>query len=176
MNPNEFIKNILTDTKIKVSEEFDKNFNRKAFFDKPWNRTKLANSKGSLMIRSGNLRRSITSRVSGDHISWSSSMPYAKLQNEGGEIIVTVKMKKFFWAMFYKSEGAVGKGATKRNQSLAAEAQQWKFLAMKKVGSKIRIPQRKFIGSHPNIGIIVKNIVDYNLKDLEKYITQKLKK
>lgn len=176
MNLDDFINNIITDTKVKLTEEFDKNFTRKAFFNKPWKRTSLTNNKGSLMMRSGNLRRSIISKASNGKITFTSSMPYAKIQNEGGEITVTVKMKKFFWAMFFKAGGAIGKGATKRNQSLAVEAQQWKALALKRVGSKINIPQRQFLGEHPAIGKFVNDVVDYNLKDLEKYINQKLKK
>ena len=30
------MKNILTDIKVELSQEFDQNFERKAFFDKKW--------------------------------------------------------------------------------------------------------------------------------------------
>lgn len=79
-----FIKNLLNDVKIELKDEFDKNFIRKAFFDKKWKETKLQNSKGSLMMRTGKLRKSIQAKISGNAIVFSSSLPYASLQNEGG--------------------------------------------------------------------------------------------
>ena len=36
MQPRDFLKQVMTDTKVKLSEEFDSNFERKAFFDKRW--------------------------------------------------------------------------------------------------------------------------------------------
>ncbi|WP_318546328.1 phage virion morphogenesis protein [Flavobacterium columnare] len=86
---------------------FDRNFERKAFFNQKWPTTSMRNRRGSLMMRTGALRRSIRSNVQGSQIVWKSSLPYAAIHNEGGEIIVTEKMKKFFWAMYYKSSGAI---------------------------------------------------------------------
>ena len=102
MNEEQFLKQILTDVKVKLGDEFDRNFQRKAFFDKNWSNTKHPNNRGSLMLRSGNLRRSLLNpRVQNMSITWSSSMPYAALHNNGGTLVVTAKMKKFFCAMFY---------------------------------------------------------------------------
>ncbi len=36
MKPNEFIKNTLSDIKVELTEEFDRNFERKGFFGQPW--------------------------------------------------------------------------------------------------------------------------------------------
>lgn len=58
---------------------------------------------------------------------------YAAMHNEGGKITVRVtpKMRKFFWAMFYKTG-----------------VEKWKFLAMtKKTKFIIKIPKRQFIGN-----------------------------
>jgi len=95
-----FLKNLISDIRVKLNDEFDRNFERKAFFDKSWQQTKLPNNKGSLMMRTGAGRRSLKSTTQGDSIVWRSSLPYMALHNEGGEITVTAQMKKFFWAMY----------------------------------------------------------------------------
>lgn len=170
------IKNIVKDVKTELLDEFDMNFRRKAFFDRPWKQTKLINNKGSLMMRSGNLRRSIRATINGTEIQFTSAFPYASIHNEGGTITVTAKMKKYFWAMYYKSSGAIGKGSKKRNERLSAEAQQWKNLALMKVGQKIKIEQRQFIGWHPSMKPRIEKIVNDNFKEIENYITNTLKR
>lgn len=58
---------------------------------------------------------------------------YGAIHNEGGTITVKVtpKMKKFFWAMYKKTE-----------------VEKWKFLALtKKENFIIKIPKRQFIGT-----------------------------
>jgi phage gpG-like protein len=173
----DFIKNILSDIRIDLTDEFDRNFERKAFFDKPWENSKIPNHKGSLMMRTGKLRRSVRSKQSNNDISWSSSLPYASLQNEGGEIEVTAKMKRFFWAMFYKANGAVtASGKGERNKRLSQEAQTWRALALQKVGAKMKIKQRQFIGDHPQVRQRVEHVIDKNMKELEKTIFNKLKR
>jgi phage gpG-like protein len=173
----DLIKNILTDIRVDLTEEFDSNFERKAFFDKAWESTKLPNRRGSLLMRTGKLRRSIRSRETKNQLSWSSSLPYASLQNEGGEVVVTERMKRFFWAMFYKANGAVTKsGKGERNKRLSEEAQMWRNLALQKVGAKMKIKQRQFIGDHPRVRERIKAVVDLNMKELEKEIFNKLKR
>jgi len=182
----DFIKNILADIRIDLTDEFDKNFERKAFFDKPWENSKIPNHKGSLMMRTGKLRRSIRSKEQGNSLTWSSSLPYASLQNEGGEIVVTEKMKRFFWAMFFKSDGAITLKRdkdekvvvrdTKRNKRLTGESGMWKALALQKVGAKMKIKQRQFIGDHPQVRQRIQQVVDRNMKELEKTILNQLKR
>ena len=173
----DFIKNILSDLRVDLTDEFDKNFERKSFFGKAWENTAIPNKRGSLMMRTGKLRRSIKSRQTNNELSWSSSLPYASLQNEGGEIIVTERMKRFFWAMFYKANGAVTKsGKGERNKRLSQEAQMWRNLALQKVGAKMKIKQRQFIGDHPQVRQRVSHVVDLNMKELEKEIFNKLKR
>ncbi len=177
----DFIKNILSDIRVDLTDEFDRNFERKAFFDKPWENNKIPNGRGSLMMRTGKLRRSVRSKQTNNEITWSSSLPYASLQNEGGEVIVTEKMKRFFWAMFYKANGAVSvtkKGDARnndRNKKLTQEAATWKALALQKVGAKMKIKQRQFIGDHPQVRQRIEHVVDLNFRQLEKEIFNKLK-
>lgn len=160
MNLKQIIKQTLADVRTKLTEEFDKNFERKAFFDKRWSETKLPNKRGSLMMRSGKLRRSIKSRVQGSSIVFSSDMPYAALHNEGGEIKVTLQMKKYFWAMYYKSSSG-GKRITQQSK-------QFKAMALKKVGDTITIEQRQFIGEHPEVEKAIEKIVSRNFSEALK--------
>lgn len=157
MDLQKFHQNILKDVKTELADEFDRNFQRKAFFDRSWPKNKLINRRGSQMARTNNLRRSLRANISGDRIVFSSSLPYASVQNEGGTVVVTAKMKRFFWAMYYQTAGKISKrkdGSTsnsKRNQGLTIEAMQWKNLALMKVGQTVKIPERRFIGEHPRI-------------------------
>lgn len=167
MDYEAYFKAILNDLKIDLTDEFDRNFERKAFFDKAWPQTKWPVSKGSLMLRSGAGRRSINSKIEGATIVWRSSLPYMAMHNEGGEIIVTAKMLKFFWAMYYKASGAMGKGNSQRNVRLSAEAAIWKSLALMKPGAKMKIPQRRFIGDHPKVDESIKRVWNDVLKGLD---------
>ncbi|MFV0505599.1 MAG: hypothetical protein ACK5L5_02645 [Bacteroidales bacterium] len=58
------MKKLLTDIKIDLHDEFDRNFTRKAFFGKKWRETKNPNHRGSLMNRTGKLRRGLKSKTS----------------------------------------------------------------------------------------------------------------
>lgn len=181
MSFQDFTKNILSDVRVDLTEEFDRNFERKAFFDRAWPSTKLVNKRGSLMARTNNLRRSVRSRQEANSIRWSSSLAYASIQNEGGEVTVTEPMKRFFWAMYYKSAGAITKTSrgearnNQRNSKLTIEAAQWKALALQKVGSKMKIQQRQFIGDHPIVRQRVESIIDANFKALNQDIINLLK-
>lgn len=176
MNPKDFLNEILKDVEVDLTQEFDRNFERKAFFNKKWPQSRHANSRGSALLRTGRLRRSVQSNNTNGAIRWSSNLPYASIHNEGGEIVVTPKMKSFFWAMFYKSSNAVKKGEKgKRADKLSGEASKWKALALLKVGTILKIEQRQFIGWHPQVDKRIKKVVDYNLQQLNKEIINKLK-
>ena len=86
MTPKDFLQQALTDIKVKLEAEFKENFTRKAFFNEKWKNTKSPNSRGSLMLRTGNLRNSIRSELKGSSIVFSSSMPYANIHNNGEEV------------------------------------------------------------------------------------------
>lgn len=173
MEINELEKKIVRDLAVELSDEFDRNFERKAFFDQKWPTAKLNNSRGSLLNRTGNLRRSIRYKVSENMITFSSSLPYASIHNKGGEIEVTEKMKKYFWAMFFRADGAImmkrnssGEAVnrdTKKNRALSVEAQKWKALALMKVGHKIKVEKRQIIGDHPQVAKIIKSVIDDNM-------------
>lgn len=172
----DFVKNFINDVAVELTDEFDQNFERKAFFTDKWPGTKLHNNRGSMMARTNNLRNSIKYNILNEQITWSSSLPYASIHNEGGEIIVAEKMKRFFWAMYYKASGAVTKTKSQRNERLTTEAQQWKALALMKVGQKIKIEKRQFIGDHIQVKQAIENVWQDNFKDFEKHMNQIMKK
>jgi phage gpG-like protein len=161
-------KRIMQDLQVELSEEFDRNFERKAFFDQPWPSVKIHNRRGSLMIRSGYLRRSLRSSLVGNELRFTSSAIFAEIQNSGGQIRVTGKMKRFFWAMYYK--------ASRGGKKPTAESNMWKGMALKPVGSMIKIPARQFIGSHPQVTASVERVVGLNLTEVENYMNTIFKK
>ncbi|MFA7448799.1 MAG: hypothetical protein WCY77_10205 [Weeksellaceae bacterium] len=174
MSAKKHFQNILQDVKVELTDEFDRNFERKSFFDKAWPKTKLINQRGSMMARTNNLRRSMQSRIESGGIVFSSSLPYAEIQNEGGEITVTPKMKRFFWAMFYQTSGKVKGKKGQASVNLTIEAQQWRNLALMKVGQKVKITQRKFIGEHPRVRAVIEDVVKENLEKMKEEMIQNL--
>lgn len=175
MELSEVVQNIIYDTAKDLNQEFDRNFERRAFFDQKWKETKNANSRGSLMQRSNKLRKSINTKKGKGSISWTSAMPYASIHNEGGEIEVTAAMKKFFWAMFYKVSGASSGGGKQRQEKLSAEAAKWKAMALMKVGTKMKIEQRQFIGWHPRVNESIEEITAHEMKLFNEHLAKQLK-
>ena len=118
----------------------------------------MRNPKGSLLMVTGKLRRSIRCRVNADSVVWETSERYAAIHNYGGTITVTAKMKKFFW---YKHK------ATKDDA--------WKWMALMKVGTQIRIPQRQFLGDHPEVRKRAEAVIQRNLQRAAQDLLKKLK-
>lgn len=172
MEIDDLEKKIRQDVAVELADEFDRNFERKAFFTEKWESPKLNNSRGSMMARSGNLRRSIKCNLRDDSIDFSSSLPYASIHNEGGEITVTAQMKKFFWAMYYKAAGAISTSKTKKNEKLTGEAAQWKALALMKIGHKMQIKQRQMVGDHPEVAKLIKGVIDENMEDFNQQLIE----
>lgn len=99
--------------------------------------------------------------------------PYALIQNEGGMIKVTAKMKRYFW---YRHRQAAGnarktkggkKSKSQYNQAVNREADFWKAMALKRTGSTIRIPARKFLGESREMRQLVNKIIS---KELQLFI------
>lgn len=173
------IKAILSDIRVELSDEFDRNFERKGFFSKAWPKRQLEEH-GSLLLQTGKLRRSIRATVSDRSVTWSSSEPYAAIHNEGGTITVTPKMKRFFWAKFYELAGKVRyrkDGQTsKASVKVSRQAEFYRNMALMKIGSKITIPQRQFLGDAPEIHKGVESICKRHCNDIEKQLYNSLKK
>ena len=181
---NLLIKETLKDIKVEALDEFDRNFEREAFFNDKWARRKYNDDESrGLLVKTGNLRRSITGRITDrDSVLIYTTELYANIHNEGGTITVTRKMKSHFWKMYYTVTG--GKAAdgfsknlqrkkngaprnNKRNRALTAEAEFYRAMALKKAGSKITIPKRQFIGNHPDLEKLLKEIFYNNAKNFD---------
>lgn len=166
------VNNILRDVQVELRDEFDRNFSRQGFFGEQWARRKspLAKAGSAILTGTGALRRSITSRISGNSLTFSSDLPYAALHNEGGEIRVTPRMRRFFWAKYYAARGSFGyrkdgrKRQNKRNAYLTEEAEFWRAMALKPVGSSIQMPRRQFLGTHPKLEQLVREIIEENVE------------
>ena len=82
-----------------------------------------------------------------------SDTDYSEIQNNGGTITVTLQMKRFFWAKFYELSGKVKQTSTgkasrsKSNVKTSGKAEFCRRMALMKVGSKIKIPKRQFMGN-----------------------------
>lgn len=166
------VRNILRDIRVDLTDEFDKNFERQAFFSEAWTRRRSpVRSGGATLVHTGQLRRSIKSKSTESSITFHSDLPYAGIHNDGGEIKVTAKMKRFFWAKYYEATGAFGrkKNGERRNDKrtirLSTEAEFWKLMALMKVGKSIVIPRRRFIGQSPEVEKLVSEIIEENLID-----------
>lgn len=168
---------ILSDIRVELGEAFDRNFERQGFFAKAWQRRKSpVRGDGHILVASGDLRRSIMSRSDATSITFYSTSPYAAIHNEGGEIKVTPRMKRFFWAKYYEATGSVSlrkNGAprqNKKNRQLTANAEFWRAMALMKVGKTIKIPKRTFLGMAPEVEKEVTAIIEQNLTDYFEHL------
>lgn len=176
------VRMILSDVRVDLTDEFHRNFERQAFFNKAWQRRKgPIRADRAILTDSGALRKSIMSQSSDTAITFYSDLPYAEIHNTGGEITVTAKMKRFFRAKFYEAQGGFERkegGGTHRQplsdrrfyawtatMKLTPEAEFWRMLAMMPEGKVIKIPKRQFIGEHAKVKEIVQSIIDDNLKE-----------
>lgn len=166
------IRRILKDIRVEMGDEFDRNFERQAFFSEAWQRRKSPTRPGgSILIDTGNLRKSIGSRTTENSIVFYTTLPYAAIHNEGGEIKVTRKMKRYFWHKYYEATGSFGrrKDGTlrkdRRTVQLTTEAEFWKFMALKKEGSTVKIPRRRFLGTSPEVERAVREIIEENITE-----------
>ena len=164
------IKRILRDIQVELGDEFDKNFERQGFFSQSWQRRKSPTRPGGhILVDTGGLRRSISSKADSTGIVFQSTLPYAAIHNEGGEIKVTRKMKRYFWHKYYEATGSFGrkKDGSRRNDKrtvqLSDEAEFWKFMALKKAGTTIKIPRRRFLGTSTEVEQAVRTIIEENL-------------
>lgn len=171
-NTKSIIRRILSDIRVELGDEFDRNFERQAFFNDAWARRKSPTRPGgTILVDTVTLRRSVRSRTTDDSITFYTDLPYAAIHNDGGEIVVTEKMKRFFWYKYYEATGSFGRKKNgerrndKRTRQLSTEADFWRFMALKRAGTTIRIPRRRFLGTGPEVERIVREIIEENLND-----------
>lgn len=149
MDNDKFMQNVLKDIKVELDEEFDRNFERKAFFDRPWAplSPNYKPKNGSMLDRTGALRRGLKSRISGpSSILYYNNVKYAGIQNEGGTIrqdfVPTPRMRKRAMAKYKKSKSK----------------EDMKVAVAKRIKRTITIPARPFVGDHPRVWEIAADI------------------
>lgn len=170
----DIMRKILRDVRVEASQQFDRNFTQESFFGTPWPRRKgPVRRNRHLLVSTGDLRRSILSRSDENSITFYSDLPYAAIQNKGGDIRVTARMKRLFWAKYYEATGGFKRrkdgslSRSKRQVQLSEEAEFWKAMALKKVGETVTIPKRQYLGTSPQLENAVKAIIE---KDIEEYL------
>lgn len=156
LDANKLKADILNDMRVDLSEEFDRNFERKAFFSNKWKPRAHNYPRGSLLMVSSALRRSIKggAETLENGVRFSSAVPYASIHNEGGKITVTAKMKRYFWAKFMQTKD-----------------ESWRRMALMKVGKVITMPERRFIGDGPDTQRIIREAIDRNLQQFNTRLT-----
>lgn len=173
MDSKTFINNTLKDIQVELDDEFDRNFERKAFFDRPWAplSKNYQPSGGSMLLRTGALRRSLRSRISGTSIVYSSSLPYSGLMNYGGTVrqdfAPTTKMRRWAWANYHELHKA-GK---------EAEAEKYRRMALaKRIRRTFTVPARPFVGEHPRVREIASDIMAEHVARVVKEETRRFPK
>ncbi len=144
-------RNILSDMRVELSEEFDRNFERKAFFSKKWKQRANPNAKGSLLIVTGTMRRSIRSEVKNNGVRFSSAVPYTSIHNEGGK-------------------------GTKPVRAHTRKSKKGRTYQVKAHTRKFQMPQRQFVGDGKRTQEIIKGVINDNLADFNMQISKLLKK
>lgn len=168
----EVLRRIFADIEVELTDEFDNNFTRQAFFTEKWARRKSpVNQDKGILAGKGKLRKSIRVSRKGNKLTFSSNLPYAAIHNDGGVIKVTQRMKRYFMARYLKARGSMGyrKNGTlrnnRRNARLSAEAEFFKAMALMKVGKEIKMPRRRFMGNSPEVEAAIREIVAENLME-----------
>jgi len=136
---------------------FKESFVKEGFTDTSftaWKKTSNPMAGKRTMYRTGTLMQSVRKvEQNKQRIVVESDTEYSELHNNGGTITVTAQMKRFFWAKYYELSGkrkqtSSGKASrSKYNVKTSAKAEFCKRMALMKVGTKIKIPQRQFMGN-----------------------------
>ena len=147
-----------------AKDHFQDGFRRGGFQDngtQAWQRKKRPDKYGPLMSSRQNLYGSIYYRPDDYRVTVGTDLPYAAIHNDGGDIVVTPRMKRFFWAKYRETNG----GSWKRNAK-NEEAEFWKSLALKKAGAVIHIPQRRFIGESHELNDKINNKIENEINKI----------
>ena len=148
LDPKTLKKNIISDLRVELTDEFDRNFERKAFFGNRW-KHRRTEGRGTLLLVTGTLRRSIRSSVVGDGVRFTSQVPYATVHNEGGTIAQNVRAHQ----------------RRRHGKTHDVRAHQ----------RRINMPQRQFIGDGPDTRRIIKSVIDDNLQQYNNELTKALR-
>jgi len=151
IDPQQIKRDILNDMRVELSEEFDKNFERKAFFTEKWKPRAHDYGKGSLLEVSNTMRRSIRAEVTENGVRFTSAVPYAAIHNEGG------------------------KGTVQVRQHTRTNKKSGKAYTVKAHSRKFKMPKRQFVGDGKRTREIIKGCIDRSLAQFNLQATKLLK-
>ena len=151
IDPEQLKRNILDDMRVELADEFDRNFTRKAFFTKKWKRRADPDAKGSLLMVTGTMRRSIKAEVKGDGVRFSSAVPYAAIHNEGG----------------------TGTKPVRQHTRTSRKGKQYTVRAHTR---KFTMPQRQFVGDGKRTREIIKGVIADNVADFSMQLSKFIRK
>lgn len=151
LDPKRIEQGILQDMQVGLSDEFDKNFERKAFFTEKWAARRYQNPKGSLLMVTGTMRRSIKGEIEGHGVRFTSSVPYASVHNEGGTVTQSVRAHQ--------------RHSKKTGKSYQVRAHQ----------RHVTMPKRQFVGDGPRTREIINEIFDDHAGRIAKAIASQIK-
>lgn len=164
---------------IESQKFFKDSFVKGGFTDdafQPWQKRKSPLGGKKVLIgkdNTMNLLQSIrTLEESEKRVRTGTDLVYAETHNEGAEITVTAKMKKFWWAKYYEFAGKIKKtkggkvSQSKANLLTNAKAEYCKAMALMKVGSKVKIPKRQFIGESRTL---IKQFEEWFAKQIDEF-------
>lgn len=144
-------RNILDDMRVELADEFDKNFDRKAFFTKKWKRRANPNAKGSLLMVTGTMRRSVKAEVRDNGVRFTSAVPYAAIHNEGGTGTKPVRQHT---------------RASRKGKQYTVRAHTRKFT----------MPKRQFVGDGKRTQEIIKGVIEDNVEDFNMQLSKFIRK
>ncbi len=172
---NRYIRLTLKDIKTEAKEEFDRNFQREAFFTEKWKRRRYAQDETrGILQQSGTLRKKHTGR---DHGRQQGSSIYfiRSLCQDTQRRWNHYRYPKDERIFLDQVQGSYGQNGiyperelrrTRKNRQLSSDAEFYRAMALKKVGSKIVIPRRQFIGTHPDLEKLLQEIARKNIKEV----------
>ncbi len=175
---NKLLDTLLTDIQTRLGDEFNRNFQRQAFFDKPWKpRQGNKNPKRGVLIGKGRGRlwKSLRSKIRGNSIVFTSNVPYASVHNEGFNGTQSVKAHSRI--IKAHTRHITARTSLKTRKEIKAHNQQVREHTQN-VGAfsrSMEIPQRQFIGDHPKVRSIIKETIDDTILEFNKQLEQQLK-
>lgn len=151
--PQNLIRNIVSDMKVELADMFDRNFEEKGFFGHKWKpRSKnYKQTKGTLMVVTAALRRSIRGIQYATGVQFTSAMPYAAIHNEGGKFTAHVRAHS---------------RTSRKGNKYAVQAH----------GRQVNMPQRQFVGAHEQVTAAIQDIAARNVTEYFTQLAKELKK
>ena len=133
------LSNLTDDIDRYLINYFKHSFVTKSFGNDRW---KPSRHNNNTLVDSGELKNSIKTIVKTPRlIHIQSDTPYSAIHNYGGNIRITDKMRKFFWAKFYSTGNS-----------------DWKWMALTS-NNYITIPKRQFMGWNNDLRRKIDNII-----------------